>query len=135
MLIKLSHWESGEGIVVDPSVIVSMCRLPAMVGKPFGEDDPPRELGARTRVETRTDIITVRETPSEILKMVRASARRRVPESISDAPDKVVEAARLIAKGSLKTLRQVINENFPGVDRQTLSDFVKAVCEMMAESA
>lgn len=67
MLIKLTDWESGEDVYCDPRDIVSMRRLPVSIGEPFGEDDPPRELGARTRVDTRTDLFLVRETPAEIL--------------------------------------------------------------------
>lgn len=58
-----------------------------------------------------------------------------VPKQIADAPPEVVLAAREIAVASLNTIRNVIAEEFPGADIDVQKDFVKAICEMMAESA
>lgn len=58
--------------------------------------------------------------------------RRNVPDCMADAPDEVVEAARVIAKTTKDTLRRVIAEEFPKLDDGTLLDFTDAICLMMA---
>ena len=58
-----------------------------------------------------------------------------VPNAIADAPSEVVDAAKEIARASLNTIRNIIAEEFPEVDLDVQKDFVKAVCQFMAESA
>lgn len=58
-----------------------------------------------------------------------------VPECIVDAPEEVIDAAKAIAMASLNTIRNIIAEEFPATDPETQKDFVKAICQFMAESA
>jgi hypothetical protein len=53
---------------------------------------------------------------------------------MADAPDEVIEAARVIAKQTKETLRQAIDETMPGMDEATLTDFTDGICQMMAGS-
>jgi uncharacterized protein with HEPN domain len=57
------------------------------------------------------------------------------PECIADAPPEVLDAAKEIARASLNTIRNIIAEEFPKTDLETQKDFVKAICQIMAESA
>ena len=66
-MIHLTEWETGNDVYVDPAVIVGMQWIAAKVYEPFGSDDPPRELGARTRIDTKANLLLVRETPAEII--------------------------------------------------------------------
>jgi uncharacterized protein with HEPN domain len=58
-----------------------------------------------------------------------------VPECMSDAPNEVIDAAKEIARASLNTIRNIIAEEFPATNPETQKDFVKAICQIMAESA
>lgn len=64
-LIWLHDWETGETVCIDPDWIVSMRRLNAEVYDDL-DDEPPQEIGARTRIDMTHDMILVRETPEEI---------------------------------------------------------------------
>lgn len=64
---KLTDWETGEVIYVDRTQIVSCRRLNAEVHKPLWKGDVAMELGARTRVDTRTDMLLVRETAEQVM--------------------------------------------------------------------
>jgi len=57
------------------------------------------------------------------------------PECIADAPTEVLDAAKEIARASLNTIRNIIAEEFSATDLETQKDFVKAICQIMAESA
>lgn len=70
-LIHLTDWETGSDVYVDPAVIVGMQWIAAKVYEPFGDDDIPRELGARTRIDTKSNLLLVRETPAEIIALAK----------------------------------------------------------------
>jgi hypothetical protein len=57
------------------------------------------------------------------------------PECIADAPTEVLDAAKEIARAALNTIRNIIAEEFPATDMETQKDFVKAICQIMAELA
>jgi hypothetical protein len=67
MMKKLTDWETGLPIYVDPSAITSCRRLPAEVYNSYDKSESPRELGERTRIDTSTDMFLVRETAEEVL--------------------------------------------------------------------
>jgi hypothetical protein len=58
--------------------------------------------------------------------------RRNVPECMADAPDEVIEAARVIARRAKDTLRLSVAAEFPGTDKDTIDDFTNGICQMMA---
>ena len=66
-LIHLTDWETGDDVYVDPAVIVGVRWLAARVYEPIIADDVPHELGGRTRIDTKSDLLLVRETPAAIL--------------------------------------------------------------------
>lgn len=72
-MIKLTDWESGLPVYLDPTHIKQIRQLPAKICNPLDEDDPPQELGGRTRIDTLSDLLLVRETAEEIVAMINAS--------------------------------------------------------------
>jgi len=60
--------------------------------------------------------------------------QRNVPKCMADAPDEVIEAARVIARQTKEMLRRAIDETMPGMDEATLTDFTNGICQMMAEA-
>ena len=69
-MIKLTQWESGKPVYISPDHIHAIRELPAKVHEPLSDDDSPRELGQRTRIDTTTDCVLVRESAEEIAKLL-----------------------------------------------------------------
>ena len=71
-MIKLTDWESGKGVWIRSLAdIRSMRRLRASVSS-AAWSGPPHDMGERTRIDTVTDQMLVRETPEEIMAMFEA---------------------------------------------------------------
>ncbi len=65
-LIKLTDYRSGSPVYLDRTHIVSMQSLPAQV---YNNTNDIVELGRRTRINTQTNMLLVRETPDQVFKI------------------------------------------------------------------
>ncbi len=76
MFLKLHDYETGKAVRVHPDAIRSMRRLEAITpGGRWGRISLQEE-DERTRIDTATDCILVRETVEEIERMIESAGQK-----------------------------------------------------------
>ena len=69
--IQLTDWETERPVFVRPSAVLVVRQLAAQVFDSYGSTThPPHECGERTRIDTETDCMLVRESANEIMEMI-----------------------------------------------------------------
>ena len=64
--VKVTDWESGLSAFVDRACIRSVKRIAASIEEAF-PGESPREYGERTRIDTVSDMLLVRESPEYVM--------------------------------------------------------------------